>query len=381
MPSSDALVEMLAEAALRLNRHLDLEQLLHDVVDLSLDTIGADACFVYLYEEGDLVLRASSNAHPDELGRLRMRIGEGITGWVAQQRRPVALAEKASADARFKFYSNLPEDRFEAFLSVPILYRNQVQGVINLQHREVHPHTPGEIKSVQALGLMLGEALDRAEKVRANLASEQSLAAIADFAELLAHASVTGKTCEKLAGLLGAQAAFLWLIEEHIAGEQAPPVALGWSAAGEMPAADPEAYLRAARAPASANLAAGELLLALRFQDGFAGCLLLRFAPAARPDPRLAGILARLLANALELERNRARCAQQEEALAARKLVERAKGVLQREQQISEEEAYRLLKQESRRNRRSMAAVAQALLTSRDLRSEIAHGSPAGEPE
>ena len=118
MYSCESLVEMLSEAALlSSNRHRDLEQLLHDVVDLCLDAVKADACFVYLYEQDELVLRASSNAHPEEVGRLRMRIGEGITGWVAQQRRPVALSSNAMNDARFEVYSNLPEDCFEAFLS------------------------------------------------------------------------------------------------------------------------------------------------------------------------------------------------------------------------------------------------------------------------
>ena len=45
-----------------------------------------------------------------------MKMGEGITGWVAENRQPVAIAERAYEDSRFKFFNELPEDRFEVFL-------------------------------------------------------------------------------------------------------------------------------------------------------------------------------------------------------------------------------------------------------------------------
>ena len=119
----------------------------------------------------------------------------------------------------------------------------------------------------------------------------------------------------------------------------------------------------------------GQMLCPLHFRDGFAGCLVLNFAPGyeiIEQDLQQTSLLCRILATGLEAEDWRSRCRTQEDALAARKLIERAKGVLQREQQISEDEAYRLLQQESRRNRRPMVAVAQALLTSRQLLGPVA---------
>ena len=66
---------------------------------------------------------------------MKLRLGEGITGWVAQHREPVALAMNAWQDPRFKLFNDLPEDRFESFLSVPLITRERVVGVINLQNR------------------------------------------------------------------------------------------------------------------------------------------------------------------------------------------------------------------------------------------------------
>lgn len=67
------------------------------------------------------MLRASKNHHPQIVGRLRIKVGQGITGWVAQHREPVFVPRNAAADPRFKLFSELPEDRFEAFLSVPLV--------------------------------------------------------------------------------------------------------------------------------------------------------------------------------------------------------------------------------------------------------------------
>ena len=66
---------------------------------------------------------------------------EGLTGWVARERRLLAIPREAYKDPRFKKFGELPEDTFEAFLSAPVIARNRVVGVINVQHRLPHQHT------------------------------------------------------------------------------------------------------------------------------------------------------------------------------------------------------------------------------------------------
>src|SRR6516162_6905908 len=102
---------------------LDLDQVLRQIVDLVIDVTHGDACLIYLLDEaGDnLVLRASKNPHLRLIGKIAMRVGEGITGWVAQEGQPVPSPRHASKDPRFKVFHTLPEDRYEAFLSVPIV--------------------------------------------------------------------------------------------------------------------------------------------------------------------------------------------------------------------------------------------------------------------
>jgi uroporphyrinogen-III synthase len=59
-------------------------------------------------------------------------------------------------------FSELPEDRYEAFLSVPILSRGRVVGVINLQNRLAHAHTRREIKLISTMGFLVGAEIESA---------------------------------------------------------------------------------------------------------------------------------------------------------------------------------------------------------------------------
>ena len=91
-----------------------------------------------------------------------MKMGEGITGWVASQKQPVAISKGASKDGRFKYFRSLPEDLFEAFLSVPIISKRGVVGVINVQHKKSHEHSETEINLLTAVGKLVGGSVENA---------------------------------------------------------------------------------------------------------------------------------------------------------------------------------------------------------------------------
>jgi uroporphyrinogen-III synthase len=96
------------------------------------------------------------------LDRLKLRVGEGITGWVAEQRQPVAVGRHAFEDPRFQTFNELPEDRYEAFLSVPVLSRGNMVGVINLQHRQPHEHSRRDIQLISMIGFLVGAEIEMA---------------------------------------------------------------------------------------------------------------------------------------------------------------------------------------------------------------------------
>jgi len=135
---------------------------LNRIVDFVSTLIPCDSCFIYVMEQDKLVLRASKNPHTDIVDRLGVRIGQGITGWVAQHREPVAIDANAAKDPRFEVFRNLPEDDFEAILCVPVLCASKVVGVITLQHRKPYHHTQHEVRLLSMIGFLVGAEIERA---------------------------------------------------------------------------------------------------------------------------------------------------------------------------------------------------------------------------
>jgi uroporphyrinogen-III synthase len=155
-------VELLHEIGRRFSSADPLHEVLERVVELITDVIQCDSCFVYVLEGEELALRASKNPHPEVVDRLKLKVGQGITGWVAEHRQPVAVPNRASEDPRFQAFSELPEDRFEAFLSVPVISRGRLVGIINLQHRQPHKHSANEIRWVSTIGFLVGSEIELA---------------------------------------------------------------------------------------------------------------------------------------------------------------------------------------------------------------------------
>jgi uroporphyrinogen-III synthase len=137
-------------------RDLSLQDVLQGVVSLVVEFTQCDACLIYLLDGDELVLCASNTPHPSIIGKVRMRRSEGLTGWVASERRLLAISREAYKDPRFKAFGELPEDSYDAFLSAPVIARNRVVGVINVQHRLPHQHTGSEMEVLTTVGEQIG---------------------------------------------------------------------------------------------------------------------------------------------------------------------------------------------------------------------------------
>ncbi len=137
-------------------RDMSLQEVLRGVVSLVVEFTECDSCLIYLLDGEDLVLCASNTPHPSTIGKLRMKLSEGLTGWVARERRLLAIAREAYKDPRFKGFKELEEDTYEAFLSAPLIARNRVVGVINVQHRMPHQHTGSEMEVLTTVGEQIG---------------------------------------------------------------------------------------------------------------------------------------------------------------------------------------------------------------------------------
>src|SRR6266478_2647274 len=97
------------------NSDFSLDEILGQIVGLAAEILCCDACLIYLRETatGDFVLRASQLPRSYGIATLRLKLGEGVTGWVAEHQTIVALSANASKDPRFKTFASLVEDTYE----------------------------------------------------------------------------------------------------------------------------------------------------------------------------------------------------------------------------------------------------------------------------
>src|SRR5690348_7885533 len=182
-------VELLHQISNIVSSNLTLEKMLQELIGLAVEVTSCDACLVYLVDHAtnEIVLRASQLPHTAEIGQIRLKMGEGITGWVAQHKSVVALPSNAAADARFKTYQTLQEDTYEAFLSVPLISNGELIGVINIHHRPRHTHGPDEIALISFIGEQMGGAIAKSRFEQRSESAARRMEALAGLARTMAE--------------------------------------------------------------------------------------------------------------------------------------------------------------------------------------------------
>jgi len=138
----------------------DFSQFLKRLIKIILTIVPADSCLIYFYDQHNkqLILVGSKKPHEEAIDHIVMKEGEGITGWVAKHHKTVALSQKAYLDERFKPFKELPEDKFESFLSVPIINETGVVGVINIQKKTPFEFSKEQIRTLESLVKIISSA-------------------------------------------------------------------------------------------------------------------------------------------------------------------------------------------------------------------------------
>jgi signal transduction histidine kinase len=139
------------------------EELLETVVDGTRDALHASVSSLYLLDrDGEqLTLAATNGLDRHHIGRARIKLGEGITGRVAASRQPIAIAD-VRADGRFLWVRGLDQWRFIAsMLSVPLTWRDQVVGVLNVQTEVHHDFTDDDIAQLSAIADLLAGIVEK----------------------------------------------------------------------------------------------------------------------------------------------------------------------------------------------------------------------------
>jgi signal transduction protein with GAF and PtsI domain len=375
----------------------DLESVLKHIVEVVVETSRCDACLLYLLSTSreELVLRASKNPHPRLIGRITIGSSEGLTGWAPRERTRVVIPSGASDDARFKFFHNLPEDRYQAFVSVPIMTRREVVGVINVQHKRPKRYQEGELALLSTIANQSGGAIEIARLYEAmsrtalqvETLSQVSEAVtsnrlIEDMLQLLVTMvapMINSKICSIM--LLEPQAGELLIVATQSLSEQyrwKASLKVGQSISGRaVQERRPIIVLDVTKEPdyMYREIAAKEGLCSLlsvpmMIRDKVVGVInSYTSVPHAftGDEVKVMQAIANQAALAIEHTTLMEKFFEVQEAMAVRKLAERAKGYLMRSRKLSEEEAFRLIQQQSMDLRKSVREISEAILLAGEI--------------
>jgi glycogen phosphorylase len=171
----------LEEISRLVSRSGDPSETLDNIVHFIRQRFGTDVCSVYLLEpdRANLVLAATVGLRPESVGRIRMRLTEGLAGLVAEQLRPQFLAD-ATTHPRFKYFPEAGEDPYRSFLGVPIVDRGLLQGVLVVQTIEARTFNSEDTRLLVMAGSQLAPTVTQARTLGQLVApAHQRLSALA----------------------------------------------------------------------------------------------------------------------------------------------------------------------------------------------------------
>ncbi|MDQ6921158.1 MAG: GAF domain-containing protein [Candidatus Dormibacteraeota bacterium] len=145
----------------------DSDELVDLIIHETTAAIGVDVCALYLLDPAatELMFAATNGLNERMVGRVTMKVGEGVTGWVAETRQPMLVPDVAE-EPHWKWIPGLDEERFRSMLSVPIESGPRLVGVLNVQSVAQRDFTRDDIDFLRAIAGQVAGILERSELQR-----------------------------------------------------------------------------------------------------------------------------------------------------------------------------------------------------------------------
>lgn len=155
----------------------ELAQLAAKVVPLIVAASNTDICFLHVLDDTDrsLTLVGATPPYDREVGRIRLPLGEGVTGWAASRREPVVIVEDKEKDPRYRYFPQLGGHDFTSMASVPMASSpGGLVGVLNVHTRERRDFTSRDIRLLTSIGSLIAGAIHQARLHRRLTARERA---------------------------------------------------------------------------------------------------------------------------------------------------------------------------------------------------------------
>jgi phosphotransferase system enzyme I (PtsP) len=130
---------------------------LQSIVRLIANNMVSEVCSVYFIRGGDILeLFATEGLLIEAIHKTRLKIGEGLVGYIALSGRPHAFAD-AQEHPKFAFRPETGEQDYHSMLGVPIMRAGKVVGVIAVQNKTKRHYTAEEVEALQTVAMVVAE--------------------------------------------------------------------------------------------------------------------------------------------------------------------------------------------------------------------------------
>ncbi len=138
---------ILADISTLITHSHDLQDTLDQLVATVAERMQTEVCSLYIFDakKNRLILVATMGLDPESIGKVSMATGEGLTGLVIEQMKPVMVVD-ALAHKRYKYFPETHEEHFHSFLGVPLLEKRNPLGVLVVQTSRRREFSRDEIR-------------------------------------------------------------------------------------------------------------------------------------------------------------------------------------------------------------------------------------------
>jgi phosphotransferase system enzyme I (PtsP) len=139
------MLELLRKIVQEVSTAADVEAVLDLIVRRIQRGMRTDVCSVFLFDTPSqrFILRATQGLNAQAVGRVSLSAAEGIVGQVAKRAEPINV-EDAESHPAFCYLQDTGEERYHAFLGVPIIHQRQVLGVLVVQQQQLRRYDESE---------------------------------------------------------------------------------------------------------------------------------------------------------------------------------------------------------------------------------------------
>jgi signal transduction histidine kinase/putative methionine-R-sulfoxide reductase with GAF domain len=202
------------------NSTLNLHERLNQVVEEIVEKMPVDACAIYVMrKDGEsLSLKATVGLSTDSINEIALKVGEGITGWVAQEKSPVAVKD-IFKDPRMKNFPGSGEERYRSMISAPVLFLSKCLGVINIWTIEEREFERDEVHLLYSIADGISGSIRNAQLYLDATKRYEELVSLYDISKVLNSTielqELIGEITRKSTELIGASGCVLHLLDEQ----------------------------------------------------------------------------------------------------------------------------------------------------------------------